>query len=229
MTILKDVSLCAIVRDEKINPAGGIKRFIESHVPYVDEAVIVDTGSVDGTREILEDLSSNYKNMKVYDKQFRGFTNARNYSLKKANCEWVLILDADELITHKKPKDYWNKLKKAINVFKNYSVFEIPFVHLSPTGIKTFVPSWRERLSKKGALKFKKRVWENHNYSCKDNKFLEDILIYHFLPPTDDILTKMKDYYEKFDEIIIDERIPPSQIKGFQNWKKYNLQRDKYI
>nr|MBP7708770.1 hypothetical protein [Candidatus Pacearchaeota archaeon] len=53
-TILPDTSLCAIVRDEIINPAqlpgkSGIRSFVESHVPYVEQAVIVDTGSVDGT------------------------------------------------------------------------------------------------------------------------------------------------------------------------------------
>lgn len=37
MVVLKDISLCAIIRDEMMNPAGGITRFVNSHVPFVEE------------------------------------------------------------------------------------------------------------------------------------------------------------------------------------------------
>jgi len=62
---LSDVSLCAIVCDEMKNFAGGIDSFVESIVPFVEEAVIVDTGSIDGIRERLEEMMSKYKTLKV--------------------------------------------------------------------------------------------------------------------------------------------------------------------
>ncbi len=99
MVMLKDTTLCAIVRDEMINPAGGIASFVESTVPFVDEAVIVDTGSKDGTREKLESLASQHRNLRVYDEPFRGFAAARNASLAHARTKYALVLDADELIT----------------------------------------------------------------------------------------------------------------------------------
>ena len=49
--VLPNTSLCAIVRDEMMNPAGGIADFVDSTVPFVEQAVIVDTGSLDGTRQ----------------------------------------------------------------------------------------------------------------------------------------------------------------------------------
>lgn len=91
--ILSDCALCAIVRDEKMNPAGGIKKFVDSHVPFVEEAVIVDTGSIDGTREILEELESQYPNLKVHDIKFKGFADARNYSLDYAHCKYAFSWD----------------------------------------------------------------------------------------------------------------------------------------
>lgn len=57
--VLPNTSLCSIVRDELMNPAGGIKDFMECIVPYVERAVIVDTGSLDGTREVLEEAKKN--------------------------------------------------------------------------------------------------------------------------------------------------------------------------
>src|SRR3989338_11169897 len=79
--ILPNTALCAIVRDELMNPAGGIENFVRLNVPHVEEAVIVDTGSVDGTREKLEELREQYPHMKVFDHPFDGFANSRNYSL----------------------------------------------------------------------------------------------------------------------------------------------------
>ena len=127
--ILKDTSLCSIVRDEKMNPAGGIRRFVDSHVPFVEEAVIVDTGSIDGTREILEEMSGKYSNLKIYDKKFRGYANARNFSLKKAGAKNALILDADEVLTHKNPGDDFKELGKALGESR-LGHYRIDFKHV---------------------------------------------------------------------------------------------------
>jgi len=60
----------------------------------VDEIVIVDTGSTDKTKEIALRFTS-----KVYDFVWDDdFAAARNESLKYATGEWILILDADEVI-----------------------------------------------------------------------------------------------------------------------------------
>lgn len=78
--VLPDVSLAAIVRDEMMNPAGGVEDFIRSTVPYVREAIVVDTGSLDGTREKLEELQAEFLQLKVYDHDFRGFADIQDGS-----------------------------------------------------------------------------------------------------------------------------------------------------
>ena len=113
-TILKDTTLCMIVRDEKMNPAGGIERFAAAHIPHVEEAVIVDTGSVDGTREILERLESQYPNLRVLDRPFDGYSNSRNFSLDQSRTKYNLVLDADELLTEKSPTNDWEDLKEIM-------------------------------------------------------------------------------------------------------------------
>ena len=45
--VIPDTSLCAIVRDEITNSAGGIIDFIDTTIPYLESAIVVDTGSVD--------------------------------------------------------------------------------------------------------------------------------------------------------------------------------------
>jgi Glycosyltransferases involved in cell wall biogenesis len=67
---------------------------LDSVKDYVDEMIIVDTGSSDGTVEIAKSY-----NAKVYHHPWENsFSKARNYSLKYATSEWILILDADEEI-----------------------------------------------------------------------------------------------------------------------------------
>lgn len=97
---LENLCLCAIVRDEEINPAGGIQDFLDCTLPYVGSAVIIDTGSSDGTRDILEESMEKYPHLRVYDEKFQGYAEARNLSLEKARQffrgSYALVLDADE-------------------------------------------------------------------------------------------------------------------------------------
>ncbi|MGB5424013.1 MAG: glycosyltransferase, partial [Desulfobacterales bacterium] len=89
------VSLCMIVKDEEANLA----RCLASVKPIVDEMIVVDTGSTDRTKDIAEFFGA-----LVYKFEWGGdFAEARNFSLSKAKGDWILILDADEIIS---PQDY---------------------------------------------------------------------------------------------------------------------------
>lgn len=67
---------------------------LESIKDFVDEIVITDTGSVDKSKEIC----SRYTD-KLYDYKWDdSFANARNNSLKKCTGDWIISLDADEVI-----------------------------------------------------------------------------------------------------------------------------------
>ncbi len=58
----------------------------------VNEIIIVDTGSSDNTISIAEHYGA-----KIFIYPWDGsFSNARNYSMAQAGCEWILLLDADE-------------------------------------------------------------------------------------------------------------------------------------
>ncbi|MFZ5595903.1 MAG: glycosyltransferase [Bacillota bacterium] len=82
------ITLAMIVRNEEAKLA----RCLESVRGAVDEIVIVDTGSSDRTLEIAGKYTD-----KVYSCSWTGdFSAARNYSLDRAESQWILCLDADE-------------------------------------------------------------------------------------------------------------------------------------
>lgn len=82
------LSLCMIVKNEKENLA----RCLASVKPYVDEMIVVDTGSADGTPEI----ALNHGAKVSYFEWCDDFAAARNYSIAQASGDWILVLDADE-------------------------------------------------------------------------------------------------------------------------------------
>lgn len=87
------LSVCMIVRDEQtyLGPC------LESIKMFADEIVVVDTGSTDRTADIARIFGA-----KVYDYKWNDdFAAARNYSLEKASCDWILVMDADEIISQK--------------------------------------------------------------------------------------------------------------------------------
>ncbi len=85
------LALCMIVKNEECN----LKSCLTKAAAFVDEIIIVDTGSTDSTKKIATEFTD-----KIYDfKWCKDFSKARNYSVSKAAMEWILVLDADEFIT----------------------------------------------------------------------------------------------------------------------------------
>ncbi|WP_258525674.1 glycosyltransferase family 2 protein [Paenibacillus sp. YN15] len=84
------ISLCMIVRDEE-ETLGGCLASVQG---LADEIIIVDTGSVDGTRRVAEAYNGR---VAAYDWQ-DDFAAARNYAFSLANGTFILWLDADDRI-----------------------------------------------------------------------------------------------------------------------------------
>jgi len=85
------IALVMIVRDE----ARSLERCLASALPWVDEAVVVDTGSHDATPEIARRLGARVGRFAWTD----DFSAARNAALALTEAPWRLVLDADEWIS----------------------------------------------------------------------------------------------------------------------------------
>lgn len=119
------LSLSMIVKNEEEMLPG----CLESVKDIVDEIVIVDTGSSDKTKEIALSYGA-----KVYDFVWnKDFAAARNESLKRCTCDWLIYLDADERIEKESSKKIRQLLLNAPYHVAGY-ICTIESEHLQLTG-----------------------------------------------------------------------------------------------
>src|SRR3989344_6657474 len=105
------ISLCMITKNEETY----LENCLNSVKDIVDEIIIVDTGSTDKTKEIGKEF-----NAKIFDfKWTDDFCAARIESLKHATKDWILVLDADEVI---EPKDA-EKIRKITGETSEFAGF----------------------------------------------------------------------------------------------------------
>lgn len=84
------ITACLIVKNEKDHI-----RDVLSSLAGVDEIVVVDTGSIDNTVELAREFTENVFTDYVWNDDF---AEARNYALSRCTGEWVISIDADEVL-----------------------------------------------------------------------------------------------------------------------------------
>lgn len=101
-----EISLCMIVKNEEET----LERCLTSVKDLVDEIVIVDTGSTDKTKEIAKKYTD-----KIYDFEWiDDFSAARNFAFSKGTKEYLMWIDADDVID-KEEGEKLLKLKKELD------------------------------------------------------------------------------------------------------------------
>ena len=127
------LSVCIIVKNEE----EVLGRCLSCAEKFADEIVVVDTGSTDGTVLIAEKFTD-----KVFFFKWRDdFSAARNYAFEKASSDFLMWLDADDVITD----ENCEKINALKSVLDSYDMVMMPYAAAFDGETPTFVYE-RERI-----------------------------------------------------------------------------------
>lgn len=98
------LSACLVVKNGK----GSILRCLDGLLPMANEYVVIDTGSTDGTMELLADWMAKHPRQRVVLEKVGArfvdsdgifdFGAAKNYAISKATCKYVLWVDVNDIL-----------------------------------------------------------------------------------------------------------------------------------
>ncbi|MBB2479527.1 glycosyltransferase [Bacillus sp. APMAM] len=110
------ISLCMIVKNEQQT----LEHCLQSVKDATDEIIIMDTGSTDQTKEIAKKWTT-----LVYDFEWNDhFADARNAAFAKSTKDYILWLDADDILL---PKDYEKLLKLKQSLSPEVDAVSMPY------------------------------------------------------------------------------------------------------
>jgi glycosyltransferase involved in cell wall biosynthesis len=192
------LSFCSIVRDEQDN----LPRCLSSVKAYVDEMIIVDTGSQDDTVKIALEYGA-----KVSNFQWCGdFAKAKNYAISQAAGEWILFLDADhELII--KEKNFRDQIRNNSGIIA-YSIDWID-AHVPEDLSPVRTPLLFRNINQ---LRYKGRyhedlTYEQHSISSEKLSYLNSIKVLHYGFSEEQLLKKALNRIKILENLIEEEGV----------------------
>lgn len=176
------ISLCMIVKNEESN----LRSCLESVQAGVDEIVIVDTGSTDKTIDIAKEYTG-----KIFHYDWNDdFSSARNHSLKQATGDWILILDADEVL----PMETVNQLKTIVETKPNFDAIGLQIINTDGKQVIGHTHNANRLVKNKNGLLFHYRIHEQPfiNGNPIDNRYKSELEIFHTGYREEDLVSKNK-------------------------------------
>ena len=201
----KLLSTVLITKNEEYN----IKKCIDCLIDWVDEIIVFDSGSTDKTTAILEDYGS--AKIKVTQIQWQGFAKTKNLAIEAAGGDWILSVDADELIT----PDLKNEILECIktSTHEGYLIPRLLYFCERPVRYGGTYPDYQMRLFRKQAGRFEDTpVHESVKIAGRTGKLRNSMLHYSY--------RSMFDYWERLNRYTeLDAE------KKYQQGKKFNFYR----
>ena len=170
------------------NEENRIGKTLDAVKDIADEIIVVDSGSTDRTVEIAQS-----KGAAVYVESWKGYGPQKNSVLEKCKGKWILLIDADEVISLKLKKE----IKSIINSRKSkYDVYKIKLRNIC-FGKEIRFGGWDDyaiRLWKNKKVKISDReVHEEYVTDSKVGKISEKMIHYTY-DTIDQFLEKLNRY-----------------------------------
>lgn len=123
-----------------------IQQCIESILPITDDIIVVDSGSSDKTVELAKSAGA-----KVHHMPWKGYGENKNFGNSKAKNEWILSIDADEIINEELVKHITTVSKKENTIYRIKSLVNYNGKWIRHCG---WYPAWKLRFFHKTKAKW---------------------------------------------------------------------------
>lgn len=155
-----------------LNEAACIASCIQSAWRIADEIIVVDSHSTDETREIAQKLGA-----KVYENSFHGYGEQKNVAMQQASNDWILNLDADEMLDEQLVTNI-KQLDLATATVEAYAFSRKNFI--GKRWQKTWSPDYVIRLYNKQRCSFSRAIVHESVLTKNYKKLTGSILHYSF-------------------------------------------------
>jgi len=166
------LSVCSV----SFNEEWIIARTFNAVKDIADEMILVDSGSTDQTREIAASLG-----VRVYiEEPYKGCGLQKNVAIEKCTCDWILFLDADEVVS----EELKTEIKRIMQMPTAADVYKVRFQSfcfgrlIKHGGWSAF---YKVRFFKNGAGKFSPHIIHSY-FETKENAVNDkiDANIFHY-------------------------------------------------
>jgi glycosyltransferase involved in cell wall biosynthesis len=178
------VSISAVVIT--LNEEPNIERCLAS-LGFADEIVVLDSLSTDRTVEIARRFTD-----KISEREFTGYSDQKNAAVGLAANDWVLIVDADEVVT----AELAAEVRKAAETDK-FAAYRMPrLTHFLGKPIRHcgWYPDYVVRLMRKSKARFADRLVHETPEVDGPVGTLSSDLVHYSYRDLDDLMRKMVAY-----------------------------------
>ncbi len=171
------------------NEMGYIEKCIES-ISFADEIIVVDSFSTDGTYEFLLE----HPKVEVIQRPFFNFTDQKSHALKLASHDWILFVDADEVVPCGLKREILETINQE-NGCEAYWFYRKFMYQNKPLHFSGWQSDKNHRLFRKSKVHFtsERLVHETLQVDGKSGKFKERLTHYCY-KDFDDYKNKMLHY-----------------------------------
>lgn len=114
-------------------------------VSWAESILVVDSGSTDGTRELAKKLGARV----VLQPDWKGYGHQKSYALSFAEGDWILMLDADEVVDSELAHEI-RRVTATRGEVSGYSMLRVNFFRSDRVRFGHSRPSYVDRLFQKG-------------------------------------------------------------------------------
>jgi glycosyltransferase involved in cell wall biosynthesis len=193
---------CVIIT---FNEEANIRRCIEA-LTWCNEIIVLDSGSTDHTLEICKDF-----HCKIHYKDFNGFGEQKRFAVSLAENDWVLNIDADEVVSDALKKEIISEMSKSVPEYAGYYLLRSLYF------LGRRFKYWRE------SKEFYLRLFNKNHGNFSEDKVHEKILVDGKTKSLKGELlhysyTSLHQYFEKFNNYTT-----KASEELFEKGKKKNL------